>query len=138
MTDPTTPTAKPGKNAFLFVVVAVILNMISFGIIMPVMPALLEDITGLAAEQSVSIGGWLAMTFEVGDERFTAEYFEAPGMPTPSRYSERPYGRFGAFFKTSLTEDEPLKMTYRVNLTAGDPPSAEAIRPRARGPGGVG
>lgn len=82
-----------------------------------------------APDEHVDLG-WLAMTFEVGDERFTAEYFEARGMPTPSRYSERPYGRFGAFFKTTLTEDEPLTMTYRVNVTAGDPPLPEAIQAR--------
>ncbi|REJ85990.1 MAG: hypothetical protein DWQ34_27120 [Planctomycetota bacterium] len=82
-----------------------------------------------APDEHVDLG-WLAMTFEVGDERFTAEYFEDPSMPSPSRYSERPYGRFGAFFTTTVTEDEPLEMRYRVNVTAGDPPTQEAIQAR--------
>lgn len=85
MTETASPPTKPGKNAFLFVVVAVILNMISFGIIMPVMPALLEDITGLQAEQSVAYGGWLAMTFAI------ANFFAMPILGGLSdRYGRRP------------------------------------------------
>lgn len=85
MTETASPTPKHGKNAFLFVVVAVILNMISFGIIMPVMPALLEDITGLPAEQSVVYGGLLAMTFAI------ANFFAMPILGGLSdRYGRRP------------------------------------------------
>ncbi len=67
--------------------------------------------------------GWMAMTYELGDRRYTFEYLEAPQMPKPSRYSERPYGRFGAFFSTQITQEQPLNVRYRVNLTAGETPS---------------
>ena len=63
--------------------------------------------------------GWLAMSYELEGQPFMIEYFEAPGMPQPSRYSERPYGRFGAFFQATLAEDEPLELTYRLIVTAG-------------------
>ncbi|MEO1306135.1 MAG: TCR/Tet family MFS transporter [Pseudomonadota bacterium] len=85
MSETTSPQKTPGRNAFLFVVVAVILNMLSFGIIMPVMPALFEDITGLAAEQSVVYGGWLSMTFAI------ANFFAMPILGGLSdRYGRRP------------------------------------------------
>lgn len=73
---------------------------------------------------------WFAMTYPLGDERYTVEYFEDPTLPKPSRYSERPYGRFGAFFETTLVPDEPLVMNYRVIVTTGEPPSRETIQKR--------
>ena len=51
-------------------------------------------------------------------------------LPKPSRYSERPYGRFGAFFKTTLSPQEPLEMRYRLRVTAGPPPAREAVQQR--------
>ena len=54
------------------------------------------------------------MTYPLGDNDYTVEYFEAPGQPSPSRYSERPYGRFGAFYSTKIDEQNPLKMRYRL------------------------
>lgn len=57
---------------------------------------------------------WFAETFPIGDHHYTVAYFEDPSLPKPSRYSERPYGRFGAFFETTLKGDQPLEMRYRV------------------------
>lgn len=74
--------------------------------------------------------GWLAMTFEIDETRFNVEYFEDPSVPHPSRYSERPYGRFGAFFKTKFDAENPLEMRYRLIITAGKTSKRSAIQKR--------
>ncbi len=63
MTETVSSERKLGSNAFMFVIIAVALNMLSFGLIMPIMPALLEDVTGLLAEDSVGYSGWLSVVF---------------------------------------------------------------------------
>lgn len=73
---------------------------------------------------------WFAMTYPLGDERYTVEYFEDPSLPKPSLYSERPYGRFGAFFKTTLEPDEPLTMRYRLIVSRGAAPERDEIDER--------
>ena len=55
----------PGKNAFLFVLVCVALQMVAFGIIIPVIPDLLEELTDLPASEAVRWGGQLTATFAV-------------------------------------------------------------------------
>jgi len=67
MTDTAETDLEYDKNAFLFVVVAVALNMMAFGIIMPIMPALLEEVTNLPAELAVGPSGWLSATFAVAN-----------------------------------------------------------------------
>ena len=61
------PARQPGKNAFLFVVVAVALNMLSFGLIMPIMPALLAELTDQPIEIAIKSNGWLAVVFAVAN-----------------------------------------------------------------------
>ena len=73
---------------------------------------------------------WFAMTFELDSKRFTAEYFDNPNLPKPSLFSERPYGRFGTFFKTKITAEKPLELKYRVVVSAGDAPAVDAIQKR--------
>ncbi|MEM1035386.1 MAG: TCR/Tet family MFS transporter [Pseudomonadota bacterium] len=58
---------KTGKNAFFFVIVSVVLNMISFGIIMPVMPDLLVEVTGRGVDEIAVESGMLAATFAVAN-----------------------------------------------------------------------
>lgn len=74
--------------------------------------------------------GWFAMTYEIEGKRFNIEYFDNPSLPKPSLFSERPYGRFGTFFKTTLTPEKPLEMKYRVIVSAGDAPTVESIQTR--------
>ena len=72
--------------------------------------------------------GWLAMSYKINGKPYTVAYFEDPSLPKPSRFSERPYGRFGAYFKATLTPGEPLMMRYRLIVTAGSPPSRDTIQ----------
>lgn len=54
---------KHGKNAFAFVFVTVLLDMMGFGLIIPVMPELLMELTSLSSEEVVIWGGLLTTTF---------------------------------------------------------------------------
>ncbi len=57
--------SKHGKNAFLFVIVTVAMDMLAFGIFIPVMPAYMEELTGRPANEIVGIAGILIATFGV-------------------------------------------------------------------------
>jgi hypothetical protein len=64
---------------------------------------------------------WLAMSFVVGDQRYTVCYLDRPENPKEARFSERTYGRIGSYFVTTVTPDKPLVVAYRVWLQAGQP-----------------
>lgn len=73
---------------------------------------------------------WLGMTYDLDGKRYNVEYCEDPSLPKPSRYSERPYGRFGAFFKTELQPGKPLLLRYRAIVTAGETPTRNVMQKR--------
>ncbi len=62
---------------------------------------------------------WDAMSFVLGDTRYTAAYLDRPDNPKEARYSERDYGRFGSYFVSEATAEKPLKVRYRVWLQRG-------------------
>ena len=93
----------------------------------PQEPKAVEVNDGTHPDAHVNLG-WLAMTYELDSQRYTVQYCEDPALPKPSRYSERPYGRFGAFFKSQLEAEKPLVLKYRLNITSGAPPSREALQ----------
>ena len=74
--------------------------------------------------------GWFALTYELEEQRYTVEYFDNPKLPKPALFSERPYGRFGTFFSTKLTEAAPLEMKYRLVVSAGEKPAVADIQKR--------
>ncbi|MEO0883450.1 MAG: TCR/Tet family MFS transporter [Pseudomonadota bacterium] len=77
--------AKPSKNAFLFVIVTVMLDMMGFGLIVPVIPALLTELSGLTAEEAVVWGGALTATYAL------MNFLAGPTMGNLSdRYGRRP------------------------------------------------
>lgn len=53
----------PGKYALLFIFVTVTLNMIGFGVIMPVMPQLIMDVTGEDLARAAQWGGYLSLVY---------------------------------------------------------------------------
>lgn len=73
---------------------------------------------------------WLVMSCEVDEKPYCIGYFEDPSLPKPSRYSERPYGRFGAFFQTKLSPETPLTMRYRVLVTTETMPERSVWQQR--------
>ena len=52
-----------GKNAIIFVLITVVINSIGFGIMIPVLPELLKELTGLSNSDAVLYGMWLTFVF---------------------------------------------------------------------------
>ena len=52
-----------GKHALVFVVVTVLLDIVGFGLIIPVLPRLLVELTGDSVSQAAIDGGWLAFVY---------------------------------------------------------------------------
>ncbi|WP_417490067.1 TCR/Tet family MFS transporter [Maricaulis sp.] len=53
----------PGKHAFVFIFITVLIDMIGFGIIIPVMPQLVMELTGQPIESAAVMGGLLMGVF---------------------------------------------------------------------------
>ena len=70
---------------------------------------------------------WFAMSFPINGKPYNVAYFDDPTLPKPSYFSERPYGRFGAYFKTTIQPDTVLKLNYRLIVTPGESPTREAL-----------
>lgn len=63
---------------------------------------------------------WLAASFVIDDERYTVLRLDHPSNPRPSHYSERDYGRFGSFFVSDVSAEEPLELNYRFYVKQGE------------------
>lgn len=53
----------PGRNALLFIFITVLINMIGFGVIMPVMPDLIMEVTEEGRAEAARWGGLLTMAY---------------------------------------------------------------------------
>ena len=62
---------------------------------------------------------WDAMSFVLGDQRYTVAYLDRPENPKEARFSERDYGRFGSYFVADATEEKPVVVDYRLWLQDG-------------------
>jgi len=57
-------TERPtGRKALVFVAITLLLDTVGFGLILPVLPALLVQITGQSVERAAIYGGWLAFAY---------------------------------------------------------------------------
>lgn len=57
------PARSPGRNAVAFVFVTVFLDMAGFGLIMPVIPKLIEEVSGRDLAGAAFIAGWLSLAY---------------------------------------------------------------------------
>ncbi len=69
---------------------------------------------------------WNAMSFVLGNQRYTAVYLDRPTNPKEARFSERDYGRFGSYFEYDLDTNKPLDVNYRVWLQKGEMTGTQA------------
>ncbi len=75
----------PGRNALLFIFITVVLNMIGLGVIMPVMPQLIMDVTGDDLAHAAQWGGYLTLVYAL------MQFIMMPVMGGLSdRYGRRP------------------------------------------------
>jgi DHA1 family tetracycline resistance protein-like MFS transporter len=75
----------PGKHALLFVTITVLLDVIGFALIIPVLPALLVELTGDTVSRAAIDGGWLAFAYAA------AQFVCAPVLGNLSdRFGRRP------------------------------------------------
>ncbi len=69
-----TAAAQPSpvsRHAVSFVLITVFLDMVGFGLIMPVLPALITEVGGMALADAAFVGGWMFAAFSVGQFAFS-------------------------------------------------------------------
>ena len=74
-----------GRGAFVFIFVAVLVDSIGFGIILPVLPRLIMQLTGVSVDRAAVYGGWLSFVYAL------LQFFCAPVLGNLSdRFGRRP------------------------------------------------
>lgn len=76
---------KPTRSAVTFVFITVLLDMVGFGLIIPVLPTLIESVGHMDLKQAALIGGWMFFAFSA------AQFLFGPVMGNLSdAYGRRP------------------------------------------------
>ncbi len=79
------PSAATGKPAVVFIFITVLIDSIGFGLIMPVLPQLIVELTGEGMGSAAAYGGWLAFAYAL------LQFFCAPLLGNLSdRFGRRP------------------------------------------------
>jgi DHA1 family tetracycline resistance protein-like MFS transporter len=77
--------AATSRRAVLFIFVTVLIDSIGFGLILPVMPQLIVELTGTDIGNAAAYGGWLAFAYAI------VQFFCAPLLGSLSdRFGRRP------------------------------------------------
>lgn len=81
-----------GNAAFVFIFIAVLVDSIGFGIILPVLPRLIMQLTGVSVDRAAGYGGWLAFVYAL------LQFFCAPVLGNlGDRFGRRPVLLFALF-----------------------------------------
>ena len=76
---------KSGNAAFVFIFIAVLVDSTGFGIILPVLPRLIMQLTGVTVDRAAAYGGWLSFVYAL------MQFFCAPVLGNLSdRFGRRP------------------------------------------------
>jgi len=59
------PTAYKPQSILPFVAFIVFIDMMGIGLIIPVMPALIQDVTGVSVDRAAELGGWLLFAYAI-------------------------------------------------------------------------
>ena len=74
-----------GNGAFVFLFIAVLVDSIGFGIILPVLPRLIMQLTGVSIDRAAVYGGWLSFVYAL------MQFFCAPVLGNLSdHFGRRP------------------------------------------------
>jgi len=74
-----------GRGALLFIFILVLVDSIGFGIILPVLPGLIMQLTGFGIDRAARYGGWLSFVYAL------MQFFCAPVLGNLSdRFGRRP------------------------------------------------
>ncbi len=61
----------PSRHAVTFVMITVLLDMVGFGLIIPVLPGLIEEVGGVELADASIIGGWMFFAFSITQFAFS-------------------------------------------------------------------
>ncbi|MDO8982085.1 MFS transporter [Cypionkella sp.] len=64
-------TKAPSRHAIIFVLLCVLLDMIGFGLIIPVLPQLIEQVGQVSLSEASIIGGWMFFAFSMAQFAFS-------------------------------------------------------------------